>query len=87
MVILSQASFRRKVQRLDTTHLKLERNGEGIVRTTNEEVAKAIVVRKSRGQQWPYGFDSRPGHENALFRYLEGVFFVTWQTFGKHRSV
>ena len=50
-------------------------------------VAKAIVVRKSLGPKRPCGFDSRPGHENTLSRYLEGVFLFTWQTFGKHRSV
>ena len=40
---------------------------------------------KSLGPKRPCGFDSRPGHKNTLSRYLEGVFFITWQTFGKHR--
>jgi hypothetical protein len=64
MVILSQASQRRKVQRLDTTHLKIEIHGEGIVQTTNGflPVVKTIVVRKSLGPKRPCGFDSRPGH-------------------------
>jgi len=83
MVILSQASDRRKVQRLDTTHLKLNSYGEGIVRTTNEEVAKAIVVRKSRGQQWPYGFDSRPGHaDGADQKFFWPAFLCVGQKMG-----
>ena len=40
---------------------------------------------KSLGQQWLCGFDSRPRHENTLSRRLESVFFMIWQTFGKHR--
>ena len=47
-------------------------------------MAKATVVRKSLGPKRPCGFDSRPGHKNTSSRYLEGVFFVIWQTFGKH---
>ena len=67
--ILSQASNERKVQRLDTAHLKSPLYGEGIVQTTNEalmiaqSVAKAIVVRKSLGPKRPCGFDSRPRHK------------------------
>lgn len=34
-VILSQASMKRKVQRLDTVRLMTEVYGEGIVQTTN----------------------------------------------------
>ena len=41
-------------------------NGEGIVRTTNEEVTKVIVVRKSLGPQGLYGFESRPRHNKTL---------------------
>ena len=37
---------------------------------------KARVVRKSRGQQCPYGFDSRPKHMNSPSRYLGGLFFI-----------
>ena len=37
---------------------------------------KARVARKSRGQQWPYGFDSRPRHVNRPLRYLGGRFFL-----------
>ncbi len=38
---------------------------------------------KSLGPKRLCGFESRPGHKNTLSRYLEGVFFFTWQTFGK----
>jgi len=57
--------MKRKVQRLDTVHLKTEVYGDGIVQTTNgfEPVAKAIVARKSLGQKCPCGFDSRPRHK------------------------
>ena len=40
---------------------------------------KARVVRKSRGQQCPYGFDSRPKHLIPLGRNSERDFcFVLW---------
>ena len=35
---------------------------------------KARVARKSRGQQCPYGFDSRPKHINPSQEFLRGVF-------------
>ena len=61
------------MQRLDTTHLKIDFHGEGIVQTTNGAksfdvllVAKAIVVRKSLGPKRPCGFESRPRHGNSL---------------------
>ena len=89
MAILSQAFERRKVQRLDTTRLKgstpWRRNSPDYERVAAmPPVAKAIAARKSLGPKRPCGFDSRPGHRNTLSRYLEGVFFITWQTFGKH---
>ena len=38
---------------------------------------KARVARKSRGQKWPYGFDSRPEHINPSWNnFLEGFLYI-----------
>jgi len=52
--------------------------GEGIVQTTNgpKPVAKAIAARKSLGQKWPCGFDSRPRHEQQFLRVAAFLFFT-----------
>ena len=42
---------------------------------------KARVARKSRGQQCPYGFDSRPEHINSPSRYLGGLFLLICSEF------
>ena len=50
---------------------------------------KARVVRKSRGQQCPYGFDSRPRHTNPSWKkFWEGfLFFVHSLQFHLERHI